>query len=185
MKSLKGHLLVATPELLDPNFHKTVVLMFEHNEQGAAGVVINRPIEATVSDIAEQVFQEHFEWEKSLSLGGPVSGPLMLLHSEADLADQEILPGVFSTIEADKVREILRRRADPCLIVANYAGWGPGQLESEIAQDSWITTPASPDLVFQADVSELWETVFEGKGAQPNILQMLRLKEVPDDPTLN
>lgn len=185
MKSLKGHLLVATPELVDPNFHKTVVLMFEHNEQGAAGVVINRPIEATVSDIAEQVFQEHFEWEKALSLGGPVSGPLMILHSEADLADQEILPGVFSTIEADKVREILRRRADPSVIVANYAGWGPGQLEAEIAEESWITAPATPELVFQADPSDLWDAVFEGTRSQPDLIQMLRLKEVPEDPTLN
>src|ERR1700761_8195715 len=102
MTSLKGHLLVAHPGLLDPNFARSVLLMFEHNKEGAAGVILNRPTVATVSDISEQVFSERFEWDKPLTLGGPVLGPLMVIHDTASLGDQEVLDGLFTTIDEAK-----------------------------------------------------------------------------------
>src|SRR5262245_32217130 len=129
MNSLKGHLLIAAPSLLTPFFTRTVILMLEHNDEGALGVVLNRPTEATVSDIAEKVFEEPFEWEKPIRIGGPVPGPLMVLHTVEDQSDQEVMPGLYSSVEASKVQEVLRRRSDPCLVIANYSGWGPGQLE--------------------------------------------------------
>ena len=88
MNSLKGHLLIASPDLDAPFFTRTVILMLEHGAEGALGVVINRPTEATVTDIAQKIFEdEPFEWDKTISLGGPVAGPLMVIHTDEEQAD--------------------------------------------------------------------------------------------------
>lgn len=185
LKTLKGQFLAAAPSLLDPNFFRSVVLIFEHSAEGAAGIVINRAMDATITEISEQVFEEPFDWDKPIFLGGPVPGPLMILHGEADLADQEVLPGVYSTVEADKVREVLRRKAEPSLIVANYAGWGPGQLEAEMAQDSWIPTPASADQLFADEPEDLWEHVSTQSADPLDLADLLGLRLVPEDPSSN
>src|SRR5438874_2443173 len=100
MNSLKGHLLIATPSLIDPNFARTVLLMLGHDRDGAMGLVLNRPTEATISDLAGTVFEEGFEWDKPIHLGGPVTGPFMVIHTIEVLADQEVVPGVYHTLEA-------------------------------------------------------------------------------------
>jgi putative transcriptional regulator len=184
MTSLKGHLLVADPGLLDPNFARAVLLMFEHDKSGAAGVILNRPTAATVTDISEQVFSEPFEWDKPLSLGGPVVGPLMVIHDASSLADQEVMDGIYTTIDANKVQVLIRQRAEPSLIVANYAGWGPGQLDAEIKEGSWLLTPATSDLVFGTEDDEAWEALVRAiEGSR--IPKILGIREVPDDPMLN
>jgi len=184
MNSLKGHLLVATPNLLAPFFTRTVILMLEHNEEGALGVVLNRPTEATITDISEQVFEERFEWDKPIMLGGPVPGPLLAIHSIEDLADQQVLAGVFSTAEASKMQEIIRQKTEPSLVIANYAGWGPGQLEGEIEEDSWRSTPAKAEHVFWEGVADHWEAIQKQMSAS-DLSQILRLKVVPPNPSLN
>ena len=183
MTSLKGHLLVASPDLLDPNFARSVLLIFEHNKQGAAGVILNRPTVATISDISEQVFSEQFEWEKPLNLGGPVLGPLLILHETESLSDQEVIDGLFTTIDATKVQVLLRQRVEPSLIIANYAGWGPGQLEAEIKEGSWLLTPATTEIVFTTD-DETWDAVVREIEAK-SIPNLLGIREVPEDPSLN
>jgi putative transcriptional regulator len=184
MISLKGHLLIATPELLAPIFTHSVILMLDHSEGGAAGLIINRPTEATVTAIAEQVFEEASDWDKPISLGGPVSGPMVVLHTVEELADQEVLPGVYSTVDASKVRELVRRAAEPTLVIANYSGWAPGQLEGEINEGSWFTLPARPELVFWDGAGDLWRAVMrEFSGRQ--ITELLGIREVPDDPRMN
>jgi putative transcriptional regulator len=184
MKSLKGQLLIATPHLLAPFFTRSVILMLEHNEEGAMGVILNHPTDATISDIAETVFQESFEWDKPLYLGGPVPGPLMVIHALADLADQEVLAGVFSTIEASKVQEVIRQRAEPSLVIANYSGWGPGQLEGEFDLDSWLTLPATVEYTFWTGSKDLWDVVVQEVNAK-KLSEFLGLREVPPDPSLN
>jgi putative transcriptional regulator len=184
MNSLKGHLLVATAQLLDPNFARTVLLMFDHTEEGAAGVVLNRPTEATITDISEQVFEERFEWEKPINLGGPVPGPLMVVHSLEELSDRDLVPGIYGTLDAVKIQKLLRRRPEPCLVVANYAGWGPGQLESEIAEDSWLSLPATDKHIFWVGAKDLWESVLTEIG-QKNLASILRLRAMPEDPSRN
>lgn len=184
MTSLKGHLLVATPELLAPIFARSVILMLDHSEEGAAGVILNRPTEASVAAISEQVFEEISDWEKPISLGGPVPGPLIVLHTVENLADQTILPGVFSTVDSERVRALVRRKVEPSLTVANYAGWSPGQLEGEIAEGSWVTLPARLPLVFPADTDDLWSVVMkEYHGRQ--LTDLLGIHGVPDDPRVN
>ena len=184
MRSLKGQLLIASPSLLESFFTRTVILMLDHNEEGAAGVVLNRPTEATVADIAETVFSESFDWPKQLNLGGPVSGPLMVLHESEDLADQEVFEGLYNTVEASKVRQVVMARVEPSLILANYAGWGPGQLEGEFGVDSWLTLTATRDYVFWDGIRDLWDVVVKAVNAR-KLSDFLGLKGVPADPTLN
>jgi len=184
MRSLKGQLLIASPTLLASFFTRTVILMLDHSEEGAAGVVLNRPTEVTVTDIAETVFSEPFEWEKPLNLGGPVSGPLMVLHEVEELADQQVFPGVFNGVETSKIKRAVTQRLEPCLILANYAGWGPGQLESEFDVDSWLTLPATREYVFWSDPRDLWDVVVKAVNAR-KLSEFLGLKGVPNDPTLN
>jgi putative transcriptional regulator len=184
MNSLKGHLLIATPQLLAPVFAQSVILMLEHNDEGAMGVILNQPLNTTITALSGKIFEEDFEWDKPLSLGGPVPGPLMVLHTIADLADQEILPGVYYTIEASRVQEIIRQRPEPSLVIANYSGWGPGQLEGEFGWDSWLTFPAKEEHVFWAGEKELWKVVVNEVNAR-KLSDFLNLREVPPDPRMN
>ena len=184
MISLKGHLLLATPQLVAPIFTRSVILMIDHSAEGAAGLILNRPTEATVAAIAETVFDEASDWEKSIGLGGPVPGPMVVLHGVEDLADQAIIPGVFSTVDADKVKTLVRARVEPSLAVANYSGWGPGQLEDEIETGSWYTLPARVDHVFPDDAGDLWKAVVKEYNAQA-LSALLHLRGVPVDPRMN
>jgi putative transcriptional regulator len=184
MDSLKGQLLIATPQLLAPFFARTVILMLEHGASGALGVVLNRPTEATVSDIAPQALQEPFEWPKPIYLGGPVPGPLMVLHTLEEMAEREVLPGLYSCVEAAKIQQVIRQRVEPSLIIANYSGWGPGQLEGEIEADSWFSAPATVEHVFWDRDDDLWTIVVkEIRNAQ--LADLLDLDDVPPDPTVN
>jgi putative transcriptional regulator len=184
MNTLKSQLLIATPQLLAPIFARSVILMLEHNEEGAMGVIVNQPINTTITDLAGKIFDEAFEWDKPLYLGGPVPGPLMVLHTIEDLADQEIIPGVCHTLEAARVQEIIVRRPEPSLIIANYSGWGPGQLEGEFGWDSWLTLPAKPEHVFWPGDKELWKVVVNEVNAR-KLSEFLKLREMPADPSLN
>lgn len=184
MNSLKGHLLIATPQLLAPIFARSVILMLEHNEEGAMGVILNQTINTTITDLAGKIFEEGFEWDKALSLGGPVPGPLIVLHSIEELADQEIISGVSHTIDAARVQEIIRLKPEPSLIIANYSGWGPGQLEGEFGWDSWLTLPAKVEHVFWAGVKDLWKVVVNEVNAR-KLSEFLKIREVPPDPRMN
>jgi putative transcriptional regulator len=186
MNSLKGHLLIATPQLLTPAFARSVILMLEHGEDGAMGVILNQPLSTTVTDLAGKIFEDDFDWDKPLHLGGPVPGPLMVLHALEGLADREVLPGVYHTIEAALVQEVIRRRPEPSLVVANYSGWGPGQLEGEFGWDSWTTLPATPEHVFWSGEKELWQAVVNQVHAR-TLSEFLKLdpRGLPPDPSLN
>ena len=184
MNFLKGQLLVATPQLIAPIFSRSVLLMLEHNQEGAMGVILNHLTDAVITDIAEKIFDEPFEWDKPINLGGPVPGPLLALHTLEDLADQEVLPGVFSSIEASKIQEIIRQMADPCLIIANYAGWSPGQLEGEIEGGSWWSLPAEFDHIFWSGEDDLWDIVRKTLNTD-QLTKLLGLRDVPEDPSLN
>lgn len=132
MQTLKGHLLIATPHLRSPIFTRSVILIIDENEEGALGVILNQQISTTMTDLSGKIFVENFEWDKPISLGGPVASSLMMLHTNESLADQEIIPGVYITADGSKVQELIEQRSEPSLVVANYSGWGPGQLDGEL-----------------------------------------------------
>ncbi|HMP01250.1 MAG TPA: YqgE/AlgH family protein [Gemmatales bacterium] len=184
MKSLKGSLLIASPTLLDPNFVKTVVLVFEHSENGAGGVVLNRQTDKTVADIAEQVFELESDWHKPLHLGGPVPGPVCAAHVLEHLADMEILPGVYGAIDPAKLVQVVEQSVEPSLFVVNYSGWGPGQLEGELEEDSWKVLPARPEHIFWKKEQDLWKAVM-GELVGAKLGDALGVRFRPPDPRMN
>ena len=184
MQSLKGHLLIATPQLSAPLFARSVILMLDHNEQGAMGVILNQPISTQISDLAGKIFEEDFRWSKNLYLGGPVPGSLIVVHAIEDLADSQIVPGVYVTLDASMVQKLIRQRPEPSLVIANYSGWGPGQLEGEFNWDSWITLPATSENVFWRSEKDLWKVVSNEVNSR-KLTEFLGLRNVPADPGLN
>jgi putative transcriptional regulator len=184
MISLKGHLLVATPQLIAPIFARSVILMIEHSVGGSAGLILNRPTEATVSSIAPQVLDLTSDWDKPISLGGPVPGPMVVLHAVEELADQQVIPGVYSTVDSDRVKTLVREKPEPALTMANYSGWAPGQLEGEIETGSWVTLPARVEYVFWSGDGELWKAVMKEYNAR-QLADLFHLRDLPADPRVN
>jgi putative transcriptional regulator len=185
MKSLSGHLLVASSQLLDANFVKTVILLIQHTGEGALGLVLNRSTSKTVKELWKEVGQSPCESGQSVRLGGPVSGPLMSVHTSRSLAEVEILPGIFFAAKKANLDELVRQHEHAYMVFVGHAGWGPGQLESEIAAGAWATTPATAEYIFyEGENLNLWEEV--SRHIQASTLpSMLNIKHVPDDPSVN
>ena len=180
MESLRGHLLIAGPRLLDPNFWRTVVLVGEHTEEGALGVVLNRSSETTVDEalpelalLAEEMGTVH--------VGGPVQPSAVVVladFAEADDAESLVVESVGflpAEIEPEALGELRRAR-----VYVGYAGWGPGQLDGELEEGSWIVEPARPDDVFTDDPEGLWSEVLRRKGGPFTLLAAM-----PPDPSRN
>jgi putative transcriptional regulator len=184
MKTLKGHLLIATPQIQSPIFSRSVILLLDHDEEGALGLILNQPISTTMTDLSGKIFVEDFEWDKPISLGGPVASSLMMLHTDEDLADDEVISGVFITTDGGKVQELIDQRSEPSLVIANYAGWGPGQLESELRANSWLTLAATSDHVFWAGENELWNVLVNQVRAR-KLTALMGVRTFPPDPRLN
>lgn len=182
--SFKGHLLIASQNLVDPNFAQGVVLLLEHNDEGAAGLVLNRPIEQTVEDVWKEMFDRDIGWAKPLGVGGPVPGPLTVIHEQPSLADVEVVEGVYTSLSPEKIQELVDRRAEPSLFLANYAGWGPGQLEGEIKVESWHLLPARAEHIFWNSEQPLWNAVLAELNYQ--ILgSQAKIGPLPSDPSVN
>jgi putative transcriptional regulator len=180
MDTLQGQLLVASPGLFDPNFRRTVVLVTEHTEEGAAGLVLNRPSPASISELVPQL-EELAEEEEQVWLGGPVQPDAVLVLGEFVDPDDAAVPLFgslgFPSLEdaADVVLATTRRR-----VFAGYAGWGAGQLESELERDDWIVEPARNDDAFTDSPDELWADVLRRKGGIYELVARM-----PEDPSVN
>jgi putative transcriptional regulator len=181
MESLRGQLLVAGPELLDPNFRRSVILVGEHGEEGAMGVILNRPSPVTVSD-AVPPLAELVDDAELVHVGGPVQPQAIVVLGDFRhpgeaaalvLGSIGFLPGEIET--AEDVGSLARAR-----VFAGYAGWGPGQLESEIEEESWILEQALPEDVFTDEADALWSAVLRRKGGPYAVLALM-----PPDPRRN
>jgi putative transcriptional regulator len=180
-ESLSGQLLLAAPTLLDPNFSRTVILIGAHSEEGAMGVVLNRPSQVTVGDAVPQL-EPAVDDEDTVYLGGPVQpDSIVLLGEFMDPSPAGLLvlgrigfPAPEAGIE-ELAAATARRR-----VYAGYAGWGEGQLDSELEQGDWIAQIALPDDVFTEDPDELWSTVMARKGGSYALLARM-----PLDPSVN
>lgn len=183
MKSLKGQFLVASPHLSDPNFYKSVVLMINHDEEGALGLILNRPTENKIQDVWKMVAEEEIECPQPIFLGGPVAGPLVALHRLKSAAESEILPGLYFAAHKDKLQKIVQQTAKPYRFFTGYAGWAGGQLDGELKVGGWLTSKAKKDLIF-AHEDELWDQVVRTIGA--SVLELaVKAKHVPENPSLN
>jgi putative transcriptional regulator len=184
MAFLEGQLLLASRRLLDPNFAHTVVLLIQHNPTGALGVVLNRPTSKTVQELWRQVGDTPCESRQPVHLGGPVSGPVMAVHTLDDLAEAQIVPGLYFAAKKPNLDELVRRDGDHRYkLFVGHAGWGPGQLENELAEGAWQTTPARLDDIFD-DADDLWQRLLHAAEAG-TLPAMLGIKHIPPDPSVN
>lgn len=182
MKTITGHLLVASRFLRDPNFIRTVVLMVQHDEEGALGLVLNRPGDKSIADVWERTGHEACDNPQRIHVGGPVPGPLMALHTIEELSEVEVFPGLHFATNADSL-DYLVRRDEPFRLFAGNAGWGGGQLEAEMEVGGWLTTAANLDDVW-CDPDTIWRDVTGRIGLNivaPNIAP----DRVPKDPNWN
>jgi putative transcriptional regulator len=159
-----------------------VVLLVEHNDNGALGLVINRPTGKTVKELWRQVGESPCDSQQPIHLGGPVSGPLMAIHTADGLAEMEIVSGVYFAAKKQNLDALVRCDKQFKLFVG-HSGWGAGQLEGEIEQGAWRTVPAKLEDVFDT-ADDLWQRLM--RRAVAGILpEMLGIKHVPIDPSLN
>ncbi|MFO0870783.1 MAG: YqgE/AlgH family protein [Pirellulales bacterium] len=181
--SLQGHLLVASPHLADPNFFRTVILMVQHDEEGAVGLVLNRRTPSSLSDVWEMIGEGPCPDEAALYLGGPVSGTLLALHQAAEYADATVFPGLFVASQRQQLQQLLRRIDLPFRLFLGYAGWGAGQLEGELRAGGWLIATAAVEAAFYPG-DDLWEQTVDRIGAQ--ILRpVLGNIPSPEDPRVN
>jgi putative transcriptional regulator len=179
--SLKGKLLLASPTLADPNFARTVVLIAEHTEDGAMGLVLNRPATTTVAESAPEL-EELVDAEEPIYIGGPVQPSAVIVlaaFAAPEVAGLLVNDEVgFLSAEADFAtsREATRRRR----VFAGHAGWGPGQLDEELDREDWIVEPPLPDELFSDDADELWAEVLTRKGGA-----FALIARMPLDPSMN
>ena len=179
--SLRGKLLIASPALTDPNFARSVVLMTEHSEDGAMGIVLNRPGDAAAASSCPRSRTSRATTRSSSA--GPVQPQAVVLLAEfADpeaaawivVADVGLASAEYRSL--DELGEAVRRGR----FYAGYSGWGPGQLEMEIEIESWIVEPPLPAELFPDDPESLWSDVLERKGGSYALVSRM-----PDDPSMN
>ncbi|HEX8910961.1 MAG TPA: YqgE/AlgH family protein [Humisphaera sp.] len=184
MDSLQGHLLIATPTLSDPNFFHTVVLLVQHGEEGALGLVLNRPLATPVSKVWEQVSDSACLIEGNVFQGGPCEGPLMVVHGSGDASDLEVMPGVYFSTNRDAIEKLVESGADPTRFFIGYAGWTAGQLEAELASDSWLTVKADPAHLFDPP-EDLWHDLHRQATRKAKAPSWIPPEIMPDDPSMN
>jgi putative transcriptional regulator len=179
VESIRGQLLIAGPGLLDPNFQRTVVLIVEHTDEGAFGLVLNRPSETTVGEAVDEL-DRFVDGDDTLFIGGPVSQSALIVLAEFDDAQQAALVafddiGVLGEHGDDVMPETRRGRA-----FAGHAGWGPGQLDSELDRGDWILEQADREDAFSGEPRSLWESVLTRKGGSYALVARM-----PTDPSMN
>jgi putative transcriptional regulator len=178
--SLRGKLLVASPALVDPNFARCVVLITEHNEDGAMGVVLNRPSETGVEVVAPELGE--IVEEGPIYIGGPVQPQALVVLAEFSdpSAAAWIVAADVGFVAADTDRDDLERAVRRGRVYAGYSGWGAGQLEDELEEDAWIVEPPLPAELFPDDPATLWHDVLARKGGQYALIARM-----PEDPSQN
>ena len=183
MKSLRGQLLIASPDLPDSNFCRSVVLIIDHDSEGAFGLILNRTTKRNFADFWDS--EDESLHKIAVAVGGPVPGPILVLHTTIDdERSDEIISGVCLTKVDDDYSEYFSSVVSPYRVFVGYAGWGSGQLESELETGSWLTLPATADDVFGIEEGEIWN-VLANRAQSLQTKRVLRVKNFGDDPSLN
>ncbi len=174
---LTGKLLIAMPGMGDPRFEKSVIVICAHGEDGGMGLIINKPApEIDLNDLLEQLSIEAPEPVRSrVFFGGPVENSRGFVLHSADYTQDDTTLDVGGLFGMTATLDILRAMAggegpDRSLVALGYAGWGPGQLESEIVENGWLVAEADPDLVFAADNAGKWIAAITALGIDPIML---------------
>ena len=173
--SLKGQLILDHGRLQGSFFHRTVLLICQHDAEGAFGLVLNRPTGEKVGETLTANFSGPLK-DDALFAGGPVQPQAMsFLHADTFLPEASVLPN----LHLDHSLEVLADLADSfsatrrLKVFAGYAGWSPGQLDDEMRRDTWLTHPASIELVFHSPPEELWPKILKLKGGKYRLVAQL------------
>ena len=178
--SLRGKLLVASPALVDPNFARTVVLVTEHNDEGAMGIVLNRPSETSLGEVSPEL--AGIAGDGPVFVGGPVQPDAVVLLAEFSDPDAAawIVAADVGLASAELDLEQLEGAVRRGRVYAGYSGWGGGQLEAELELESWIVEPPLPSELFPEDPETMWSAVLARKGGQYALIARM-----PADPSMN
>jgi len=174
---LSNHFLLAMPNMADPNFSGAVVLMAEHNDRGALGLILNKPTTMTLAALLQRIdLAEGREVQDRTPVfyGGPVQTDrgFVLHHPRGEWnSTVEIGPEISLTTSKDILEAVADGTGpDRILVTLGYAGWGPGQLEAEISQNAWLTVPADPALLFETPAEERFIQAYQMLGIDPALL---------------
>lgn len=180
MSSLAPALLLSMPQLVDPNFARTVVLLCKHSEEGAFGLVMNRPLVTSGRVVVNLDPPVAAEQDLEVWVGGPVEPERswMLVGGDADADDEvgmRIADGLYLSTSPSLLRRMLSPEPPPLArLMVGYSGWGPGQLETELNESSWLLSDIDCDLVFRTPPDRMWEAAIRRLGADPAALQISR-----------
>lgn len=169
-------LLLSMPQMADPNFARTVVLLCDYTGEGAFGLVVNRQMDEPAWKLVRTDPPVRVDPDLRLWIGGPVDPQrTWVLMSEAQGPDEEqreIHPGVVLSVSHDLTLRLLQAPpSSRARIIVGYAGWSPGQLDKEIAQSAWLSMAVDPQLIFGVPAEQMWETAIRRLGADPSALQ--------------
>jgi len=174
-ETFRPSLLLSMPQLQDPNFTRTVILLCDFVPEGAFGLVLNRPTEMAASGMVRLDPPVHPGNQLPLCIGGPVEPERgwVLLGEEPEVPEyRTICEGVYLSTSPTLLRAVLAAPQSPrARILAGYAGWGPGQLDEELAHSAWLMSDIAADLVFDVPLESMWETAIRRLGADPSALQ--------------
>jgi len=173
--SLAPTLLLSMPQLVDPNFARTVVLLCEHSPEGAFGLVVNRPSDTTAFEAVRLDPPPAHDSGLCLWVGGPVEperGWILLPEAPADLNAVKLADGLFISTSPDLLRSLIEQGDPRVRVLTGYAGWGPGQLDGELAASAWLTADIETDLIFDVAADRMWDAAIRRLGADPALLQM-------------
>ena len=182
MKSLKGQFILDNGRLQGSFFHRTVILICQHDADGAFGLIVNRCTQNKVGDALVAKLPDAIKAE-NLFLGGPVQPQaLSFLHHEAYLPDANVMPNLDLGHSLDELMEIADSFSPTqrLKVFAGYAGWSPGQLDDEMKRETWMTHPASTELIFHSEPDSLWRAILRAKGSKYKLIA-----EAPEDPSRN
>lgn len=181
MDTLRGLLLVASPALQDPNFARTVVLIAEHTEEGAMGVVLNRPMDLAVGDASPALTGLATD-DDVVFAGGPVqpNGVMVLAEFAPPAAPAVTIAGDLGFVGAEDDLDTLADSVTRARVFAGHAGWAPGQLDAELEDEGWIVADLNPTDPFTPAPDALWSTVLERLGGS-----FALVARMPDDPSVN
>lgn len=174
--SLAPSLLVSMPQMLDPNFHQSVILLCEHGVAGAFGLVLNRRTEMSASDVIRMTPPVEGNSGLELWIGGPVEperGWILMGAEPVGVESVCVCEGIHLSTSVTLLRQYLEE--PPPLrtrLLTGYAGWGGGQLDAELSESAWLTAEVDLDIVFDTGSGDMWETVIRRLGADPSLLQM-------------
>lgn len=172
--SLAPSFLIAMPQMLDPNFARTVVLLCREDEEGAMGLVVNRRTHTPIGTVVDLAPPSERDRGELVWLGGPVEpqrGWLLVGYDPHSPEAMRVTDDIFLSASMDVLRDVVEGKSSPGRFLLGYAGWGEGQLQSELAASAWLTTEIDYDILFHCPPEAMWERAIRSLGVDPYALQ--------------